>query len=46
MKDRKVPSLPNEEFSVEFGDINGTKLYEIPFTSQKNHRKLVSKKDK
>ena len=29
MKEKKKKEIPREEFSVEFGDINGTKLYEI-----------------
>jgi hypothetical protein len=46
MKERKIPNVPNEEFSVEFGDVNGIKLYEIPFMSKKNHKKITPKKEK
>ena len=37
---RKIPPrIPNEEFSVEFGDVNGTKLYEFPLKNNKQHKK-------
>jgi hypothetical protein len=41
MKDKKKKEIPREEFSVEFGDINGTKLYEIfqPRNDKKNSTK-------
>jgi hypothetical protein len=44
MKSRRKtpPRIPTEEFSIEFGDVNGTKLYEILQVSQKekkNNRK-------
>jgi hypothetical protein len=29
MKSKKHQEIPREEFSVEFGDVNGVKLYEI-----------------
>jgi|UPI000411379A hypothetical protein len=29
----------NVEFSVEFGDVNGIKLYELPYMNQKNKNK-------
>ncbi|MCQ6279863.1 hypothetical protein [Bacillus sp. EB600] len=43
MKEQKSPTIPNEEFSVEFGDVNGMKLYEFPFSSKKNHKKTSNK---
>jgi hypothetical protein len=31
---RKIPPrVPSEEFSIEFGDVNGIKLYEVPHMS-------------
>ena len=44
MKENKKVDVPREEFSVEFGDVNGTKLYEILQTKQE--RKKASKKEK
>jgi hypothetical protein len=37
MKSRRKtpPRIPTEEFSIEFGDVNGTKLYDILQVSQK-----------
>lgn len=44
MKSRRKtpPRIPTEEFSIEFGDVNGTKLYDILQVSQeekKNNKK-------
>jgi hypothetical protein len=44
MKNKKQNEIPREEFSVEFGDVNGTKLYEI-LQPQKVNKK-PSKKEK
>jgi hypothetical protein len=43
MKSRRKtpPRIPNTEFSVEFGDVNGTKLYDIlqvTQTEKKNNK--------
>lgn len=40
MKSRRKtpPRIPTEEFSIEFGDVNGTKLYEILQVSQKDKK--------
>lgn len=37
------PRIPTEEFSIEFGDVNGTKLYDIVHVSQ-NEKKKIKKK--
>lgn len=28
------PRIPNEEFSVEFGDVNGVKLFDFPLKAK------------
>lgn len=38
MEDQKK-FAPQEEFSIEFGDVNGTKLYEILNKSQNDQKK-------
>ncbi|MCM3114163.1 hypothetical protein M3610_02510 [Neobacillus sp. MER 74] len=40
MKSRRKtpPRIPTEEFSIEFGDVNGTKLYEIMQVTQKEKK--------
>jgi hypothetical protein len=40
MKSRRKtpPRIPTEEFSIEFGDVNGTKLYDILQVSQKDKK--------
>jgi hypothetical protein len=40
MKSRRKtpPRIPTEEFSVEFGDVNGTKLFDVLQVSQKETR--------
>ncbi|MEH7156192.1 hypothetical protein [Neobacillus drentensis] len=40
MKSRRKtpPRIPTEEFSVEFGDVNGTKLYDVLQVSQKEKK--------
>ncbi|MBT2697004.1 hypothetical protein ACSU6B_00560 [Neobacillus sp. C211] len=40
MKSRRKtpPRIPTEEFSIEFGDVNGTKLYDILQVSQKEKK--------
>lgn len=45
MKSRRKtpPRIPTEEFSIEYGDINGTKLYDILQVSQ-NEKKKIKKK--
>ncbi len=35
MKEQKTRAITSEEFSVEFGDVNGIKLYEFPFILSK-----------
>lgn len=45
MKDQDKTANVREEFSVEFGDVNGTKLYEIPLMGgNKNLKKEHDKK--
>jgi hypothetical protein len=44
MKDKKSIQNTREEFSIEFGDVNGTKLYEI--LQARDNDKKPSKKDK
>lgn len=44
MNEKKRASIPREEFSIEFGDINGIKLYEVLQTEKEN--KKSSKKEK
>lgn len=37
---RKIPPrIPNVEFSIEFGDVNGTKLYDFPLKATKQNKK-------
>ncbi|MEH7076127.1 hypothetical protein [Neobacillus drentensis] len=40
MKSRRKtpPRIPTEEFSVEFGDVNGTKLYDVLQVSKKEKK--------
>ncbi|MFB5197091.1 hypothetical protein ACE198_19565 [Neobacillus sp. KR4-4] len=40
MKSRRKtpPRIPTEEFSIEFGDVNGTKLYDIMQVTQKEKK--------
>jgi hypothetical protein len=40
MKEQRIRSQVSEEFSVEFGDVNGTKLFEFPFASKKDHKNI------
>jgi hypothetical protein len=42
MKEQKIRSTTSEEFSVEYGDVNGTKLFEFPFASKKEHKNKPS----
>jgi hypothetical protein len=46
MKEQKTRSQASEEFSVEFGDINGTKLFEFPLASKKEHKNSNVNKNK
>jgi hypothetical protein len=46
VKDPKNTNAKNEEFGIEFGDVNGIKLYELPFMTQKNEKKSTSGKKK
>jgi hypothetical protein len=42
---RKIPPrIPNEEFSVELGEVNGIKLYDFPLKEKNN--KVANKKEK
>jgi len=46
MKDHKTQVIPDGEFGMEFADVNGMRLYEIAFMSQKDsRRKPLSKKN-
>lgn len=40
------PQIQNEEFSIEFGDVNGIKLYELPFMSQKKKTRNINNQEK
>ncbi|HEY2419964.1 MAG TPA: hypothetical protein VGI04_01025 [Neobacillus sp.] len=46
MKNRRKipPRIPSEEFSVEFGNVNGVKVYDFPL--KKNSKKVINKKEK
>jgi hypothetical protein len=44
MKEKKSVQNTREEFSIEFGDVNGTKLYEI--LQARNSDEKSSKKEK
>jgi hypothetical protein len=44
MKEKETMQNTREEFSIEFGDVNGTKLYEI--LQARNSNKKRSKKEK
>lgn len=44
MKEKKTVQNTREEFSIEFGDVNGTKLYEV--LQARNSNKKRSKKEK
>lgn len=46
MKEQRIRSQASEEFSVEFGDVNGTKLFELPFASKKEHKNSNVNKNK
>ncbi|MDP4087295.1 MAG: hypothetical protein Q8934_22285 [Bacillota bacterium] len=46
MKEQNSSVMPNEEFSIEFGDVNGIKLYELPFMTQKDQKKTSAEKKK
>ncbi len=41
MKEKNEKQIPRVEFSVEFGDVNGTKLYEV--LQPKQAKKKTSK---
>ena len=45
MKEKAKAKVANlrEEFSVEFGDINGTKLFELPLMEKNNSKKEKTK---
>jgi hypothetical protein len=45
MKKKPDVKVPREEFSIEFGDVNGIKLYEIlqSKNEDKEHRKKKNK---
>lgn len=38
MKEKKSVQNTREEFSIEFGDVNGIKLYEVLQTNQDNKK--------
>nr|WP_263328237.1 hypothetical protein [Neobacillus sp. Marseille-Q6967] len=44
MKKKKDVDIPREEFSIEFGDINGSKLYEVLQTKPNNQKSLKKEK--
>ena len=41
---KEAEAANNVEFSVEFGDVNGTKLYELQFMNEKTKNKSERKK--
>lgn len=41
MKEQKTKASVNEEFAVEFGDVNGIKLFELPYASKKSQKKTA-----
>jgi hypothetical protein len=46
MKEQKTRSTTSEDFSVEFGDINGTKVFDFPFASKRKHKNKSSEHKK
>lgn len=46
MTNKKKPPGSDNEFGIEFGDVNGIKLYETLLMSQKNPKRKTGKKDK
>lgn len=44
MKEKKSVQNTREEFSIEFGDVNGIKLYEILQTTQDNKKSQKNEK--
>ncbi|WP_256989053.1 hypothetical protein [Bacillus sp. EB106-08-02-XG196] len=43
MKDKKSVQNTREEFSIEFGDVNGIKLYEVLQNNQDNKKSSKKK---
>jgi hypothetical protein len=43
MKEKKSVQNTREEFSIEFGDVNGIKLYEV-FQANKDNKRSSKKK--
>ncbi|WP_177177273.1 hypothetical protein [Bacillus sp. MUM 116] len=46
MRPGNKAQIPNEEFSIEFGDVNGTKLFETLQIPHKEKKKNEDKKQK
>lgn len=46
MKKKLDVKVPREEFSIEFGDVNGIKLYEILQSTSENKKTHKNKKNK
>lgn len=46
MRPGNKAQIPNEEFSIEFGDVNGTKLFETLQIPYKEKKKNEDKKQK
>lgn len=46
MKKKLDVKVPREEFSIEFGDVNGIKLYEILQSTSDNKKTHKNKKNK
>lgn len=44
MKNKQSKESTNLEFGMEFGDLNNAKLYELPFSNQKNKDNKKPKK--
>ena len=45
-KSKKQNETANVEFGMEFGDINASKLYEIPFINEEKTKRKVNKDTK
>jgi hypothetical protein len=43
-RDERHQKPYNVEFGMEFGDMNASKLYEMPFASKKDKSKINKKK--
>lgn len=44
MKNQNPNEITNVEFGIEFGDVNGVKLYEFPLKNDKKKNKAKKEK--